>query len=155
MGIHFEYLEPVLLVNGSLTRCVKLRVAHAPGMPEMFTPPPSSKETARHASRHVPGIPGAYTTHNFTYLVRGQWWLICVLIRFPEASISILLIMSQWRHMMSVIVIDIIITNADILSIGSGDKTSVISTAKSSFKKINLKCRLRKNGGPFVQSSMF
>ena len=44
--IHFEYLEQVLLVNGPLTRYVKLRVVHAPGMPGMFTPPPTSKETA-------------------------------------------------------------------------------------------------------------
>ena len=35
----------------------KIAVAHAPGMPGTFSPPPSSKETAskrsRHASRHV------------------------------------------------------------------------------------------------------
>ena len=30
-----------------LTRYVKLRVAHAPGMPGTFSPPPTSKETAR------------------------------------------------------------------------------------------------------------
>ena len=29
-----------------LTRYVKLRVAHAPGMPGTFFPPPTSKETA-------------------------------------------------------------------------------------------------------------
>ena len=32
--------------NGPLTRYVKLRVAHAPGMPGTFFPPPTSKETA-------------------------------------------------------------------------------------------------------------
>ena len=32
--------------NGPLTRYVKLRVAHAPGMPGTFTLPPTSKETA-------------------------------------------------------------------------------------------------------------
>ena len=46
-----------LLLHGPLTRYVKLRVAHAPGMPGTFSPPPISKETAikrsRHASRHV------------------------------------------------------------------------------------------------------
>ena len=46
-----------LLCNGPLTRYVKLRVAHAPGMPRTFSPPLTSKETARlrsrHASRHV------------------------------------------------------------------------------------------------------
>ena len=43
--------------HGPLTRYVKLRVVHAPGMPGMFSSPPTSKETAswrsRHASRHV------------------------------------------------------------------------------------------------------
>ena len=43
--------------NGPLTRYVKLLVAHAPGMPGTFSPPPISKETAsyrsRHTSRHV------------------------------------------------------------------------------------------------------
>ena len=42
---------------GPLTRYVKLRVAHAPGMPGTFSAPPTSKDTAmyrsRHASRHV------------------------------------------------------------------------------------------------------
>ena len=33
--------------NGPLTRYVKLQVAHAPGMPGTFPPPPISKETAR------------------------------------------------------------------------------------------------------------
>ena len=32
--------------NGPFTRDVKLRVAHAPGMPRTFSPPPTSKETA-------------------------------------------------------------------------------------------------------------
>ena len=32
--------------HGPLTRYVKLRVAHAPGMPGTFSPPPTSKETA-------------------------------------------------------------------------------------------------------------
>ena len=84
--------------HGTLTRYVKLRVAHALGMPGTFSPPPTSKETAssqsRHASRHVrhapvvmhigianplwrgqnvPGIPGACATRNFTYLARGPW----------------------------------------------------------------------------------
>ena len=48
---------PVSSYNGPLTRYVKLLVAHAPGIPGTFSPPPTSKETAsqrsRHASRHV------------------------------------------------------------------------------------------------------
>ena len=43
--------------HGPLTRYVKSRVAHAPGRPGTFFPPPNSKETtrsrSRHASRHV------------------------------------------------------------------------------------------------------
>ena len=33
--------------NGPLARCVKLRVAHAPGTPGMLSPALTSKETAR------------------------------------------------------------------------------------------------------------
>ena len=32
--------------NGPLSRYVKLQVAHVPGMPGTFSPPPSSRETA-------------------------------------------------------------------------------------------------------------
>ena len=45
------------IIHGPLTRCAKLRVAHAPGIPGTFSPSPTSKETAyersRRASRHV------------------------------------------------------------------------------------------------------
>ena len=82
--------------HGPLTRYVKLRVAHALGIPLTFCPPRISKEIAssrsRHASRHmrracalcisesltrgggenVPGIPGACATRNFRCLVRGS-----------------------------------------------------------------------------------
>ena len=76
--------------HGPLTRYVKLRVAHAPGMPRMFSPPPTTKETASLRSRAwptcrdacrdcqpavagktFPGIPGACATRNFTNLIRG------------------------------------------------------------------------------------
>ena len=47
----------LIFCYGPLARYVKLWVAHAPGMPGMFSPLPTSKETAskrsRHASRHV------------------------------------------------------------------------------------------------------
>ena len=35
-----------LCPHGPLARCIKLRFAHAPGMPGTFLPPPTSKETA-------------------------------------------------------------------------------------------------------------
>ena len=80
--------------NGALTRYVKLRVAHAPGMPGTFSPPLTSKGTASDPGMHhgtcvvhvpwcmsgsisrgdeenVPCIPGASATRNFTYLARG------------------------------------------------------------------------------------
>ena len=71
-----------------------MRIAHAPGMPGTFSPPPTSKETAnwlsRYASRHVryaravmhvgmlthgggENVPVACATRNFAYLVRGPW----------------------------------------------------------------------------------
>ena len=82
------------------TRCVKLRVAHAPGMPGTFSPPPTSRKSQvsdpgmhhgtcvtyvpwcmsgslnRCSGENVPGIPSACATRNFTYLVRGPlfWW---------------------------------------------------------------------------------
>ena len=81
------------------TRYVTLRVTHAPGMPGTSSSPPTSKETAsqrsRHASWHVswcmsgwltrgdggnvPGIRGACTTRNFTYLARGSWSFIRII----------------------------------------------------------------------------
>ena len=84
-----------MLCNGPLVRYVKLRVAHAPGMPETFSPPPWVSDPDKHHGTcvthvswcmrvsltsgflwsrwrgNVPGIPGACTTRNFRYLVRG------------------------------------------------------------------------------------
>ena len=84
-----------LTVNGSLTRYVKLRVAHAPGMPGTFSPPrlqrspPVSDPGMHHGTcvthvrwcmlgsltrgggENVPDIPGACATRNWTYLARG------------------------------------------------------------------------------------
>ena len=49
--------QTLYIDHGSLTRYVNLWVAHAPGMPGTFSPPPTSKDTAsyrsQHASRHV------------------------------------------------------------------------------------------------------
>ena len=84
--------------NGPLTRYVKLRVGHAPGMPGTFSPAVDFKGncllaipacittrascTCRDACRdclpavcgeNVPGIAGACATRNFTYLARGPW----------------------------------------------------------------------------------
>ena len=86
------------LFHGSLTRYVKLRVAHAPGIPGTFSPPFSTdfkgnrqlaipacitaraSRTCRDACRervvtgkNVSSSSGACATHNFTHLARGPW----------------------------------------------------------------------------------
>ena len=82
---------------GPLDRYGILRVAHALGMPGTFSPPPNSKKPpvsdpdmhhgacvthvplcmpgslTRCSGESVPGIPGACTTRNSAYLVRGPW----------------------------------------------------------------------------------
>ena len=97
----FVYRKSIyfMLVHGPLTRYVKLCVAHAPGMPGTFSPPPTSKEGEPLVSdpgvdhgtcvthvlwcmsgsltlgggEKIPGIPGACSTLNFTYMARGPW----------------------------------------------------------------------------------
>ena len=83
-------------------RYVKLRVAHAPGMPGTFSPSswvsdldmqhgtcvthvpwcmPGSLTNdffwSRWRGKSAPGIPGACATHNFTYLARDPWSSPC------------------------------------------------------------------------------
>ena len=75
--------------NGPLIRYVKLRVAHAPGMPATFSPPLMASDPDMHhgtrvthvqlevsfevgGGENVPGIPGVCVT----YLVRGPWNII-------------------------------------------------------------------------------
>ena len=88
-----KFYQP--LRHEPLTRYVKLRVVHAPGMSGTFSPPPRVSDSDMHHGtwvthvpwcmpgsptsgfllsrwrENVPGISGACTTHNFTYLVRG------------------------------------------------------------------------------------
>ena len=42
-------------IHGSLTRYVKLRVAHAPGMPGTFSPPPQVRDPDTHVPWCMPG----------------------------------------------------------------------------------------------------
>ena len=96
--LKFLWLSMISCHNGILTRYAKLRVAHAPGMPGTFSPPPNSKkplasEPGMHHGTcvtHVPwcmsgsltrvgggnvsGIPGACETRNFAYMARGPLW---------------------------------------------------------------------------------
>ena len=66
--------NPFLLSwHGPFTRYAKLLVVHAPGMPETFSPPPTSKKTAcwwsQHASRHVRDARAVMHVG-----IANQWW---------------------------------------------------------------------------------
>ena len=96
----FDISSAIILAlgdNGPLARYATLRVAHAPGMPGTFSPPPRVSDPVMHHGScvtHVPlcmsdrylavsfevggggnvlGIPDAKATHNFTYLVKDPW----------------------------------------------------------------------------------
>ena len=60
-----EY-EPSTLCHGPLARYIKLRVAHAPGMPGTFSPPPRVSDPDMHQGTcvtHVPWcMPGSLTS---------------------------------------------------------------------------------------------
>ena len=95
LGLSHRYDRSTVIVAwlyGPLARYLKLRVTHAPGMPETFPPPPRVSDSDMHHGTwvtHVPwcmpglltcgfgseenvsGIPGACTTHNFTHLSKG------------------------------------------------------------------------------------
>ena len=89
--------EFVMSSYGPLIRYAKLRVAHAPGMSETFSPSARVRDPDMHRGTcmthvpwclpgsltsgflwsrwrgKVPGIPGAFVTRNFTYMLRGPW----------------------------------------------------------------------------------
>ena len=50
-------LKDISLRNGLLARYVKLRVAHAPGMPGTFSPPPRVSDSDRHHGTCVTHVP--------------------------------------------------------------------------------------------------
>ena len=107
-NLTFGRFSLMLLVNrksnGPLARYVKLRVAHAPGMPGTFSchqlqrKPLVSDPGMHHGTcvthvpwcmsgsltliglESVPGIPDACATRNFTYLARSPWNYCCPLI---------------------------------------------------------------------------
>ena len=86
----FHLFYGIMLYYGPLARYVKLRVAHAPGMPGTFLPRHRGLTIPTCITAHtwlavsfevgggenVPGIPGACATRNFMYLVRGPWPLV-------------------------------------------------------------------------------
>ena len=96
LGCVFRCSDWCLSILWASYQIRKLWVAHAPGLPGTFSPPPTSKETASYPGMHhgtcatnvpwcmsgsltrgggenVPGIPGACATRNFTYLARSPW----------------------------------------------------------------------------------
>ena len=58
------------LLHGPLTRYVKLRVAHAPGMPETFSPPPRVSDPDMHHGTCVTRVPWCMTKS----LTSGFFW---------------------------------------------------------------------------------
>ena len=97
------------IYDGPLHRYAKLRVAQSPGMSGTFSPPRLISDPVMHhvtcvphvlwcmsgsptvsfevgGREHVPGIPSACTTRNFTYLVIGPWFIRC-LARFPRKDL--------------------------------------------------------------------
>ena len=97
MAVGAVDMGSIAQAHGPLARYVKLRAAHAPGMPGTFSPPPRVSDPDMHHGTcvthvpwcmpgsltsgflwirwrgNVPGIPSACATHNFTYLVRSPW----------------------------------------------------------------------------------
>ena len=93
-GTCWKSFQNKIYFHGPLTRYVKLRVAHVPGMPGTFSPPLRVSDPDMHHGTYVPscmpgslinsflwsrcgenapGIPGACATRNFTYLQRGPF----------------------------------------------------------------------------------
>ena len=79
-------------VNGSLARYVKLRVAHAPGMPGTFSPPPRVSDPDMHHGTcvtHVPWcIPGSPTSGFRHSRWRGKRFRHSRPMRNPEFYVS-------------------------------------------------------------------
>ena len=78
--------------NGPLTRFAKLRVAHAPGMPRMFSPPPRVSNSNMHHGTcvtHVPRcIPGSLTSVSLWRRRRGKCSRCSRRMRNPQFCVS-------------------------------------------------------------------
>ena len=88
-------------VHGPLTRYVKLRVAHAPGMPGTFSPPPRFSDPDMHHSTcvtYVPRcIPGSLTSGFLWSYWRGKTFPA-----FPAHAQSAILRIWQEVHAMAI-----------------------------------------------------
>ena len=90
---------------GPFIRYVKLRVAHAPGMPGTFSPSPTSKETAslrfRHASRHVRHACAVMHAGIANPQWRGKRSRRSRHMRNPQFYVSGKRPMNEWQHYMT------------------------------------------------------
>ena len=85
----------MIVCHGPLTRYVKLRVVHAPGIPGTFSPPPTSKEPVSY-----PGM------HHVTCVTHVGWGISWSLTRcggetfpaFPVHAQSVILRIRQEAH---------------------------------------------------------
>ena len=111
--------------HGPLARCVQFRLAHAPGMPGTFSPPPrvsdpDMRHGTWHASRHVTQVPrckpGSLTSgflwsrwrvkrsrhsrrmQNSQFYVSDKWPMKCFRSQFiqPDSHVSVLTSMIYW-----------------------------------------------------------
>ena len=97
MDFH-KYAQNALLLisprsfHGSLTRYIKLLVAHEPEMPGTFPPSPTSKETtskrSRHASRHARHAHAAMHVGIVNTQCRGKYSRQSRRMRNPEFYVS-------------------------------------------------------------------
>ena len=60
-------------VHGPLTRYVKLRVAHVPGMPGMYSPPPQVRDPFMHHGTCVSHVPRCMPG-SLTCVFLWSWW---------------------------------------------------------------------------------
>ena len=123
MPVHlWRWVPPRVCSYGPLTRYAKLRIAHAPGMPGTFSPPPRVSDPDMHHGTcvtHVlwctpgsitsgfhwsqwrenfPGIPDACATRNFAYLVRGPCRALpSLLSRYPMFKSSHCNSFGDWK----------------------------------------------------------
>ena len=85
-----EKIYPAL--NGPLTRCIKSRVAHAPGMPGTFSPPPRVSDPDMHHGTwmtHVPWcMPGSLTSGFLGIRCRGKRSRHSRRMRNPQFCVS-------------------------------------------------------------------
>ena len=67
VNVSFGFIWFCITANGPLTRYIKLRVAHAPGMPGTFSPSPRISDPDMHHVTHVPWCMSGSLTNSFLW----------------------------------------------------------------------------------------